>query len=93
MEIEKIKLKLEHAQAVYELSKGKGGDGVRPTHKTGFLGLVGAKVDSIDYYNEKLKELIPNLEKERTRAPAEEEQGAAFAFFSDRRSAAEASQV
>jgi hypothetical protein len=54
---------------------------------------VGAKVDSIDYYNEKLKELIPNLEKERIRAQAEEEQGAAFAFFSDRRSAAEASQV
>jgi hypothetical protein len=93
LEIEKIKLKLEHAQAVYELSKGKGGDGVRPTHKTGFLGLVGAKVDSIDYYNEKLKELIPNLEKERTRALADEQQGAAFAFFSDRRSAAEASQV
>jgi hypothetical protein len=93
LEIEKIKLKLEHAQAVYELSKGKGGDGVRPTHKTGFLGLVGAKVDSIDYYNEKLKELIPNLEKERTRALADEGQGAAFAFFSDRRSAAEASQV
>jgi hypothetical protein len=34
----------------------------RPTHKTGFLGLIGSKVDSITWCREQLQRLIPETE-------------------------------
>lgn len=34
----------------------------RPTHKTGFLGLIGPKVDSINWAREELQRLIPEVE-------------------------------
>ena len=87
--------KLEHAEAVFELlKKGKAGsDGVRPMHKTGFLGLIGAKVDSIDFWNNKIKELTPKLHEEQKRVRENANDDAALVIFNDRLSAAGASQV
>ena len=44
---------LESARA--KLAKGGGQGAVRPTHKLGFLGLWGEKVDSLDYYEKELE--------------------------------------
>ncbi|KAG0616625.1 hypothetical protein M758_5G129300 [Ceratodon purpureus] len=87
--------KLEHAEAVWELSKKKegGGDGKRPMHRTGFMGLWGPKVDSIDYLRDKSQELTPELEKEQRRTRQDLEKDAAFVIFKDRREATEAAQV
>lgn len=86
--------KLEHAEGVWEISKQKGdGAGQRPMHKTGFMGLLGPKVDSIDYWRAKSQEMNPQLEAEQRHTLQEMQQAAAFVIFSDRRSAAEASQV
>ena len=85
--------KLEHAQAVFELSKKAGNDGVRPMHKTGFFGLVGPKVDSIDYWTNKFNELTPLLEEERKKVAADATEDGALVFFNDRLAAAEAAQV
>ncbi|KAG0604384.1 hypothetical protein M758_10G168100 [Ceratodon purpureus] len=84
--------KLEHAEAVFELSRKAGGDGVRPMHKTGTLGLVGPKVDSIDFWTKKIQELTPLLEEERKVVAAESKEDAALVFFNDRLAAAEAAQ-
>lgn len=47
--MEGYKKKLAHAEAVYAESKEKGKpEGTRPKNRTGFLGLIGAKVDTID---------------------------------------------
>lgn len=92
-EAETAKNKLAHAEAVFEQSKTKEvPDGVRPTHKTGKFGLYGTKVDSIDYWNEKIKELTPKLGEEQKRTATEEQRGAAIVFFNSRRAAAEAGQ-
>ncbi|CAL5410182.1 unnamed protein product [Camellia sinensis] len=62
-ELEGYKKKLAHAEAIYAESKKNGKpEGIRPTNKTGCLGLTGKKVDSIEYCNEKINELIPKLE-------------------------------
>ena len=87
--------KLEHVEGVYELSKLKGGsvEGKRPMHKTGFMGLVGPKVDSIDYWRAKSQELNPKVDAEQRTTLQEREKDAALVIFNDRRSATEASQV
>jgi hypothetical protein len=88
------KKELERAEAVYEQSKtAENPEGTRPQHKKGLLGLCGAKVDSIDFYVEQVKELTRLVEAERQRTLREEELPAAFVFFNNRRAAAEASQV
>ena len=52
--LEKYTKKLARAEAVYAGSKTTAKpEGTRPTNKTGFLGLVGKKVDTIEYCNEK----------------------------------------
>lgn len=89
---------LERAEAVWELSKKKTGDGAegegeRPMHKTGWMGLFGPKVDSIDYWRAKSEELAPQVQAEQKRTRQDLEQDAAFVIFNDRRSATEASQV
>ena len=54
-EIEGHKHKIAHAEAVYAESKtANRSEGTRPTHKTGFLGLIGKKVDTIEYCNEQI---------------------------------------
>lgn len=35
--------------------------GVRPTHKTGFLGLTGARVDSTEHYEQALRDVNDKL--------------------------------
>lgn len=57
------------------------------------MGLLGHKVDSIDYWRAKSQAMTPELEKERIRTRRESEQDAAFVVFIDRRAATEASQV
>lgn len=79
---------------MFELSKSQpGSDGVRPMHKTGTLGLVGPKVDSITYWTDKIRELTPQLEEERKQVQGDAKEDAAFVFFNDRLAAAEAAQV
>ena len=91
--MEGYKKKLAHAEAVYDGSKKTGKpEGLRPTTKTGLLGLVGKKVDSIEHYNEKIKELIPKLEAEQKTTLREKQQACAFAFFTNRVAAASAAQ-
>ena len=62
-------------------------------HKTGFLGLIGAKVDSIDFWNNKIKELTPQLQEEQKRVRENANDDAALVIFNDCLSAAGASQV
>lgn len=92
-ELEGYKKKLARSEAVYTASKTVGSpEGTRPTTKTGFLGLLGAKVDAIEYYDEKIKELIPKLEAERNVTLKDKQQSAAVIFFNNRVTAASASQ-
>ncbi|CAL5346386.1 unnamed protein product [Camellia sinensis] len=60
--------------------------------KTGCLGLTSKKVDSIEYYNEKINELIPKLEAEQKVTLREKQQGLALVFFNSRLTAASAAQ-
>lgn len=93
-EREKVLRELEHAEAVLEKSKTKeGGDGVRPTHKTGFKGWWGPKVDTIDYLENRSAYLTNQFEEERQHVLQEEKSNTAFVIFNNRCSAAQASQV
>ncbi|BBH01134.1 early-responsive to dehydration stress protein ERD4, partial [Prunus dulcis] len=90
----KYKKKLARAESIYAASKNTGNaDGKRPTNKTGFLGLCGNKVDSIDYYTEKINELIPKLETEQKATLREKQENAALVFFTNRVTAASAAQT
>ena len=92
-ELEGYKKKLARAEAVYERSKTTAKpEGTRPTNRTSCLGLIGKKVDSIDYYNEKIKELVAKLEAEQKVTLREKQQHAALVFFSSRVAAASAAQ-
>ncbi|KAL2341096.1 hypothetical protein Fmac_009036 [Flemingia macrophylla] len=92
-ELEGYKKKLARAEAMYEGSKTTAKpEGTKPTNKTGFLGLIGKKVDSIDYYNEKINELVAKLENEQKVTLREKQQDAALVFFSNRLVAASAAQ-
>ncbi|KAE8715057.1 CSC1-like protein ERD4 [Hibiscus syriacus] len=85
-ELEGYRKKLARAEAIYE------GSSTRPTNKTGFLGLCGKQVDSIEYYNEKIKELTQKLEAEQKVTLREKQLGSALVFFTDRVTAALAAQ-
>ncbi|XP_028755620.1 CSC1-like protein ERD4 [Neltuma alba] len=92
-ELEGYKKKLERAEAVYAASKTTAKpEGTRPTNRTGFLGLIGKKVDSIDYYNEKISEMIPKLESEQKVTLREKQLNAAIVFFTNRVTASSAAQ-
>ncbi|KAL9321019.1 hypothetical protein ACSQ67_012858 [Phaseolus vulgaris] len=91
--LEGYKKKLARAEAVYEGSKTTAKpEGTKPTNKTGFLGLVGKKVDSIDYYKDKINEFVTKLESEQKVTLREKQQDAALVFFSSRVVAASAAQ-
>ncbi|XP_034697637.1 CSC1-like protein ERD4 [Vitis riparia] len=93
VELEGYKKKLARAEAVYEQSKTTGSpEGKRPMNRTGFLGIIGKKVDSIEYYNEKINELIPKLEAEQKVTLREKQQASALVFFTSRVKAAAAGQ-
>lgn len=92
-ELEGYKKKLARAEAVYAQSKKTGKpEGARPTNRIGFLGLIGKKVDSIEYYNEKITEVTPKLESEQKDTLREKQLDAALVFFSSRVAAASAAQ-
>ncbi|GMH01455.1 hypothetical protein Nepgr_003294 [Nepenthes gracilis] len=92
-ELEGYRKKLVRAEAVYAKSKTVGNpEGTRPTNRTGFLGLVGEKVDSIEYCNEKIDKLVPKLESEQKVTLREKQQCSALVFFTSRVTAASAAQ-
>ncbi|XP_016439858.1 CSC1-like protein ERD4 [Nicotiana tabacum] len=91
-ELEGYKKKLERAEAIYAESKKTNPDALKPLHKTGFLGIVGEKVDSIEFYNDKIKELIQQLEVEQKVTLKEKQQSSALVFFNSRVAAASALQ-
>ncbi|KAL8228769.1 hypothetical protein R6Q57_013669 [Mikania cordata] len=91
-ELEDCKKKLKRAEIIYADSKKVNPEGVEPTHKTGFLGLVGKKVTSIKYYIDKIEELTPKLEAAQKSTVTEKQQGAAVVFFTSRVTAAAAGQ-
>lgn len=92
-ELEGYKKKLARAEVVYAGSKTTAKpEGTRPTNKTGCLGLIGKKVDSIEYCNEKINELVAKLESEQKVTLREKQQNAAIVFFSNRVVAASAAQ-
>nr|XP_043622928.1 CSC1-like protein ERD4 [Erigeron canadensis] len=90
-ELQDCKKKVVRAEIIYENSK-KGPKPVKPTHRTGFLGLLGKKVDSIEYYNDKIRELTPKLEAAQKVTLKEKQQGSAIVFFTSRVNAASAAQ-
>ncbi|KAK3009378.1 hypothetical protein RJ639_015141 [Escallonia herrerae] len=93
LELEGYKKKLAHAEAVYAQSKTAGkSEETRPTNKTGLFGLIGQKVDTIEYCNEKINELTPKLEAEQKVTLREKQQASALVFFTSRLTAAAAAQ-
>lgn len=92
-ELEGYKKKLARAEAIYAQSKGTATpEGTKPTTKTGFLGLIGTKVDAIEYYDEKIRELTRKLETEQKVTLKDKQQRAAVIFFNNRVTAAAAAQ-
>ncbi|KAI7752326.1 hypothetical protein M8C21_014813, partial [Ambrosia artemisiifolia] len=91
-ELEDCKKKLRRTEIIYADSKKVNPEGVTPTHKIGFLGLVGKNMESIKYYNEKIDEFTPKLEAARKSTVREKQQGAAVVFFTSRVTAAAAAQ-
>jgi calcium permeable stress-gated cation channel len=93
-EIEGHKQKIARAEVVYANSKTESNtEGTRPTHRTGFLGLIGTKVDTIEYCSEQIKELLPKLEAEQKTTLHEKQQRAAIVIFNSRSAVAFASQT
>lgn len=91
--MEGYKKKLARAEVIYANSKTTAcPEGTRPTTKTGFMGLVGEKVDAMEYYDEKIKELSLKLEAEQRVTRRDKQQSAAIIFFNNRVTAAAASQ-
>ncbi|KAH7841026.1 hypothetical protein Vadar_024624 [Vaccinium darrowii] len=92
-DLEGYKKKLAHAEAVYAESKKTGkAEGTKPTNRTGFLGLLGEKVDSIEYYSQKINESVSKLEAEQKVTLREKQQASALVFFTSRVTAASAAQ-
>eukprot|EP00262_Sarcandra_glabra_P002905 TRINITY_DN1330_c0_g3_i1.p1 TRINITY_DN1330_c0_g3~~TRINITY_DN1330_c0_g3_i1.p1 ORF type:complete len:725 (+),score=87.39 TRINITY_DN1330_c0_g3_i1:199-2373(+) len=93
-ELEGYKKKLARAEAIFSESKLSGKpEGTKPTNRTGFLGLVGPKVDTINYCNEKIKELVPKLEANQKITIKEKQLNSALVFFNSRPSAISAGQT
>jgi hypothetical protein len=91
-ELEDCKKKVARAEIIYGNSKEVNPEGVRPTHRTGLLGLIGKKVDSIEYYNKKITDLTPELEAAQKVTLKDKQQRSALVFFTNRVTAAAAGQ-
>ncbi|KAL6567275.1 CSC1-like protein erd4 [Orobanche gracilis] len=92
-ELEGYRKKLARAEAIYAESKTTANpEGTRPTTKTGFLSLIGKKVDAMGYYDEKIKDLIPKLESEQKVTLRDRQQCSAIVLFNNRVTASAASQ-
>uniref|UniRef100_A0A7N0VHY1 CSC1-like protein ERD4 n=1 Tax=Kalanchoe fedtschenkoi TaxID=63787 RepID=A0A7N0VHY1_KALFE len=93
-ELEGYRKKLARAEAVYAQSKTTSNpEGRRPSNKTACLGLAGEKVDSIEFYTEKINDLIPKLEAEQKVTLKDKQLPAALIFFTTRVAAASAAQT
>ncbi|XP_068657216.1 CSC1-like protein ERD4 isoform X2 [Aristolochia californica] len=94
-ELENYRKKLARAEAVLEVSKktSSNPEGTRPTNRTGFLGLIGKKVDTIGDCNNKIKELISKLEAEQKKTVTEKQSTAALVFFNGKLAAISAGQT
>ncbi|OVA11578.1 protein of unknown function DUF221 [Macleaya cordata] len=93
-ELEGYKKKLVRAEAIFAASKTiSKPEGTRPMNKIGFLGLVGEKVDTIEYCNKKITELVPKLESEQKITITEKQEAAALVFFNSRSAAVSAGQT
>uniref|UniRef100_A0A803MIN2 Uncharacterized protein n=1 Tax=Chenopodium quinoa TaxID=63459 RepID=A0A803MIN2_CHEQI len=65
-ELEGYRKQLVRAETVYAQSKTiDKPEGIRPMNRIGFLGLCGKNVDTIEYCNEKINELISKMETEQ----------------------------
>ncbi|CAL9066790.1 unnamed protein product [Musa banksii] len=84
---EECRKKLARAEGVLAES-GRG-----HTYRTGFLGVVSAKLDPIDHCNKKIKELLPKFEAEQQITLREKQEAAALVFFNSRVAAVFASQT
>jgi len=92
--LEGYRKKLARAEVIFEKSKTvTKPEGTRPLHRSGTLGLLGRKVDSIDFYIEKIKDLSLKLETKQKITLIEKQVAAAFVIFNSRPAAAAASQV
>lgn len=92
-ELEGYKKKLARDEIIYaESIKNGNPEGIRSTTRTGFLGLVGKKVDSLEYYDGKIKGLITKLEAEQKVTLKDKQQCAAIIFFNNRLTASAAAQ-
>ncbi|GAB2279858.1 CSC1-like protein erd4 [Dionaea muscipula] len=92
-ELEGYRKKLARAEVVYAKSKTVANpEGTRPINRIGFLGLVGEKVDAIEYCNKKINELAPKLESEQRVTLRDKQLSAAVVFFTSRVTAASAAQ-
>lgn len=87
---DKLQNWLDYNQLKFERKPGS-----RPTTKTGFLGLWGERVDSIDYYKEQLKQLEKKMTMERQRVLTDQKSilPAAFVSFNSRWGAAVCAQT
>ncbi|XP_078445970.1 hyperosmolality-gated Ca2+ permeable channel 1.2-like [Wolffia australiana] len=81
---------LDYSQLKHERNPKK-----RPTHKTGFLGLWGERVDSIDYYTAEIERLSEEevAERARIRKSSKYVMPAAFVSFKSRWAAAVCAQT
>ncbi|UPQ98976.1 calcium-dependent channel protein [Chloropicon primus] len=78
--------RLEIYEALFELK------GVRPTMKTGFLGLWGERVDAITHFKDVIEELDSDIKRARKRAKFSSERKASFVLFDNQIDAAVAAQ-
>ncbi|KAK9819243.1 hypothetical protein WJX81_003710 [Elliptochloris bilobata] len=81
--------KLASAEGAYEASGCKR----RPQHRTGCCGCWGARVDSVDHWAGRVRELETNISAARKRARAAPPSAAFFAFFTSQKAAAIAAQA
>ncbi|XP_021851468.1 CSC1-like protein ERD4 isoform X1 [Spinacia oleracea] len=89
--LEGYRKKLVRAETIYAQSRTIGSpEGIRPTNRIGLL--FSNKVDTIEYYNEKINELTPMLETEQKITLRDRQLPAALVFFSSRVAAASAAQ-
>ncbi|BDA42606.1 probable CSC1-like protein ERD4 at C-terminar half [Coccomyxa sp. Obi] len=81
--------KLAQAEARFEQSMSER----RPTHRLGCCGCMGVKVDSIDYWAGRIRELEANIVAARQRALEAPPCASFFVFFSSQKDAAIAAQT
>eukprot|EP00243_Klebsormidium_subtile_P003337 TRINITY_DN16700_c0_g1_i1.p1 TRINITY_DN16700_c0_g1~~TRINITY_DN16700_c0_g1_i1.p1 ORF type:complete len:742 (-),score=286.06 TRINITY_DN16700_c0_g1_i1:415-2640(-) len=92
-EKEKIRKKLAHSEAVYaEAQKKDVEKAKRPQHKVGFLGLLGNKVDTIDWCRDQLAALESKLADEQAATTTDRTINSAMVYFNSRAVATMAAQ-